>query len=314
MVLEQLRTHDGFVSGEELCRQCGISRQALWKQVQELRERGYEIESVPHLGYRLASAPDRLYPEELLAGLGTKAVGRCIHYFEKTASTMDEAMRLGPAAAEGTLVVAESQQRGRGRLGRSWSSPGHKGIYASLILKPDILPNQAPVLALMASVSICGGIEEACGVRCGIKWPNDIILDGEKLGGILTELKAELDTVRFVVIGFGINVNSGAEALVKGAASLQRKTGEPVCRPALLRAVLRHIEKDYHTFRSKGPAPLLEQWKALSVTLGRKVRVECHHDRVEGEAVELDADGGLLVRRDTGVVQKFFAGDIVHLR
>jgi len=314
MILESLRKKQGFVSGEEISRLQDISRQALWKQVQELRERGYEIEAVPHLGYRLVASPDRLYPEEIACGLGTKFLGHKAFYFEKTPSTMDEAMRLGPGAPEGCLVVAESQSKGRGRLGRSWNSPKYKGVYASFILKPSLLPAAAPALALLAAVGICEGIEEAAGIHPEIKWPNDIILDGCKLGGILTELKAELDTVLFVVIGFGLNVNNDRDELVDGAISVRQKTGAPVNRVELLQAVLRGIERDYLLFRSRGMEPVLEKWKAHSVTLGRRVRVNCLKEHVEGEAVDIDSDGGLLVRRDSGIVQKFVAGDILHLR
>jgi len=223
-------------------------------------------------------------------------------------------MRLGPGSPEGSLVVAESQSKGRGRLGRSWNSPKFKGIYASVILKPQILPAAAPALALLAAVGICGGIEEAAGIHPEIKWPNDILLDGCKLGGILTELKAELDKVLFVVIGFGLNVNNERGELVEGAISIRQKTGAMVNRVELLQAILRGIERDYQVFRSKGTGPMLEKWKAHSVTLGRRVRVDCLNQHVEGEAVDIDSDGGLLVRRDSGIVQKFVAGDILHLR
>lgn len=304
----------GFVSGEEISRRLKLTRQALWKHVQELRRRGYAIEAVPHLGYRLAALPDRLYPEEIASGLATRLIGRKVYYFEKTASTMDEARRLAPGSPEGTLVVAEGQTKGRGRLGRSWSSPKYKGIYVSLILKPGLLPSQAPVLSLLAASSICAGIADATGIQPGIKWPNDILLDGKKLGGILTEMEAELDTTLFVVVAFGLNVNNGRDELVEGAVSLRQKTGEQVSRLELLKAILRRIEQEYLLLRSSGPLPVLERWKAHSVTLGRKVRVYCGGEQAEGEAVDIDADGGLLVRPDTGIIRKFVAGDVMHLR
>lgn len=313
-IVELLRNEDDFVSGEEISRQLKLSRQALWKHIQELRERGYGVEAVPHLGYRLVSSPDRLYPEEVACGLGTKLIGGAVHYFDTTTSTMDESRAIALGAPEGTIVVAETQTRGRGRLGRNWSSPKYKGIYVSIILKPGILPSQAPVLALLAAVGICEGIAEATGIRAGIKWPNDIILGGKKLGGILTELDAELDTIRFVVVAFGLNVNNGAGELVDGAVSLRQHADENVDRAALLRAVLRAVEREYLAFGSSGPGPTLEKWRSFNVTLGRRVKVDCRGDRVEGEAVDIDADGGLLVRRDSGIVQKFVAGDIVHLR
>jgi BirA family biotin operon repressor/biotin-[acetyl-CoA-carboxylase] ligase len=239
LIVDLLRDSGDFVSGEEISRRLKLSRQALWKHVQELRERGYAIEAVPHLGYKMVSSPDRLYPEEIRAGLGTESFGHHVHYFEKTTSTMDESRRLAPAAAEGTVIVAETQTKGRGRLGRNWVSPKYKGIYISLILKPGVLPSQAPVLTLLAAAAICEGVADATGVRPGIKWPNDIMLDGKKLGGILTELEAELDRILFVVVAFGLNVNNGRDELVEGAVSLKQKTGEQVSRAALLKAVLR---------------------------------------------------------------------------
>jgi BirA family transcriptional regulator, biotin operon repressor / biotin---[acetyl-CoA-carboxylase] ligase len=313
-IVEFLRKKRDFVSGEEISRQLKLSRQALWKHIQELRERGYGIEAVPHLGYKLASLPDKLYPEEVTSGLNTKLIGRRVVYFEKTASTMDEAMRIGAAAPDGTVVAAEMQTKGRGRLGRHWASPRSKGIYASVILKPGIIPSQAPVLALLAAVGICEGIADATGIQPGIKWPNDIIIDGKKLGGILTELEAELDSTLFVVIGFGLNVNNGRDELVEGALSLKQITGEQVNRVELLKAILRRIERDYLLLRSSGAGAVLDKWKTHAVTLGKKVRVDCRGQQIEGEAVDIDDDGGLLVRGESGIVRKFVAGDIVHLR
>ena len=313
MILEFLRKKQDFVSGEEISRHLKISRQALWKHVHELREKGYSIEAVPHLGYKLIASPDRLYPEEI-EGAGTSFIGRRAYYFEKTPSTMDEAMRLGASEPEGTVIASESQSRGRGRLGRSWSSPKYKGIYVSIVLKPDIPPAAAPALALLSAVGICEGIGENTGLHPGIKWPNDIMLGGRKLGGILTEMEAELDKVLFLVIGFGLNVNNERDELVEGAVSLKQAAGSPVNRVDLLKAVLRSIEQDYLTFRARGIGPVLEKWKSHSVTLGRKVKVDCFNQHIEGEAVDIDSDGGLMVRRESGIVQKFLAGDIVHIR
>jgi BirA family transcriptional regulator, biotin operon repressor / biotin---[acetyl-CoA-carboxylase] ligase len=313
-IVEFLRRKQDFVSGEEISRHLQLTRQALWKHIRELRERGYGIEAVPHLGYKLISSPDRLYPEEITGGLGTKLIGRKEYYFEKTTSTMDEARRIGRDAPDGTIVVAEAQSKGRGRMGRIWSSPKYKGLYVSIILKPDILPSQAPVLSLLAAVGICEGIAETTGLHPGIKWPNDIILDGKKLGGILTELEAELDRILFVVVAFGLNVNNGPDDLVEGAVSLKVKTGEQVNRVELLRAVLRGIERDYALLCAGGAAPVLEKWKTHSITLGKRVKVDCHREHIEGEAVDIDDDGGLLVRGNAGIISKFVAGDIVHLR
>ena len=328
-ILEFLKKKNEYVSGEEISQHLGMSRQALWKHIQELRDAGYDIVAVPHLGYQLISSPDRLLPHELTHSLGTKLIGRKIYYFDHVSSTMDMAMQLSNKnIPEGTLVIAESQTKGRGRLGRSWISPKYKGIYLSLILKPDILPANASIITLMTAVSICEGIRQISGIEPQIKWPNDILIHNKKLGGILTELKAELDATSFVIIGIGLNVNNDSDELVKEAISLKvAKKGLPADRQAglldrqeninrieLLQEILRKIEENYLILQKKGSQPILEKWRNYNVTLGRRIKVVCHKEHVEGEAVDIDRDGGLLVRRDSGIVEKFMAGDVVHMK
>ena len=313
--MQILRGKEDFLSGEEISRQLDSSRQSLWKHIQELKGKGYEIEAVPHLGYRLVSAPDRLYPEEVSFGLGTEFVGRTLYYHERVPSTMDAAMELGAAGCpDGTAVIAEAQSAGRGRLGRSWSSPKHKGIYCSLVLRPEIPPGQAPVLALLAAVAVCEAVENVSGVRCGIKWPNDILLHNRKLGGILTELRAELDRTSYCVIGIGLNVNNAADELVAGAVSLKEAAGGPVERAALLREIFSRAEAHYSVFLKKGGGRVLDEWRGRSVTLGSRVKVDAKGRHAEGVAVDIDSDGGLMVRDDSGIVRKFTAGDVVHVR
>jgi BirA family biotin operon repressor/biotin-[acetyl-CoA-carboxylase] ligase len=314
-ILEFLRKKEEYVSGEEISQRLAISRQALWKHIQDLRDAGYDIEAVPHLGYRLLSCPDRLLSCEISSGLQTQFIGRRIYYFERISSTMDMAMQLGNQnAVEGTLVVAESQSKARGRLGRSWVSPKYKGIYVSLILRPKMLPAQVSTLTLMAAVSICEAVKQGSGLEARIKWPNDIIIDNKKLGGILTELEAELDAVKFVVIGIGINVNNAADELVQGAISL-RQAGEKVFnRTELLKEILRKMEKNYLILQKKGSPAVLEKWRLYNITLGRRVKVVCRKEHFEGEALDIDVDGGLLVRQESGLIEKFMAGDVVHLR
>ncbi|MCX5711095.1 MAG: biotin--[acetyl-CoA-carboxylase] ligase [Candidatus Omnitrophica bacterium] len=189
-ILEALRKKQDYVSGDQISSRLGVSRQALWKHIQELRDNGYDIVAVPHLGYRLESAPDRLFEFEVLRGLNTQILGKKIVYFDSISSTMDAAGQLGlKGAADGTLVLTESQTKGRGRMGRGWFSPKYKGIYLSLILRPKVLPNSASILTLLAGVSIVEAIKEFTGVSCEIKWPNDIFIHHKKLGGILTERK-----------------------------------------------------------------------------------------------------------------------------
>jgi BirA family transcriptional regulator, biotin operon repressor / biotin---[acetyl-CoA-carboxylase] ligase len=212
------------------------------------------------------------------------------------------------------LVITETQTKGRGRLGRHWVSPKYKGIYFSLVLRPKILPAQSPVLTLLAAVSICEAVKEISGLDARIKWPNDILLHQKKLGGILTELNAEMDEVHFVVIGIGLNVNSEGRALPEGAASLKEQKRESLNRVELLRELLRRIEANYLEFQKHGSRNVIEKWRNYAFTLGKRVRVSCQNTHIDGVAVDVDIDGGLLVRKDSGLTQKITAGDVTHCR
>jgi len=314
-ILEILKRRPDYVSGEEISNHLRVSRQALWKHIQELKERGYDIVAVPHLGYRLVSIPDRLFPSEVNQHLNTKFMGRKIYYFDIVSSTMDIALQLGmKGAPEGTLVLAEAQTKGRGRLNRTWSSPKYKGIYLSLILRPKILPNQASLLTLVSAVSIVEAIKEIVDLDPKIKWPNDILVNNKKLGGILTELNAELDSIRFVIVGIGLNVNNDKKTLLEGSTSLKEQKKENINRIELLQEILRKIEANYLTFQEKESQTIVEKWRQFSITLGKRVRVACQKERLEGEAIDIDLDGGLLVRKDSGLIEKVMAGDVVHCR
>jgi len=228
---------------------------------------------------------------------------------------MDIALQLAmQGSSEGTVVIAESQTKGRGRLGRNWFSPKYKGIYLSLILKPKILPNQAPLLTLMSVVSICEAIKEKTGLNVQIKWPNDILIHHKKLGGILTELNAETDLSRFVVVGIGLNVNNDKKTLLCGATSLKEQKKEELSRLDLLQEILRKIEENYLVFQKNGGQSIIDKWRDWNISLGRRVRVACQKEHIEGQAIDIDTDGGLLIRNDSGLIQKVMAGDVVHCR
>ena len=312
-IIDFLRKEEGYVSGEEISHRLGISRQALWKHIQEFKEQGYEIVAVPHLGYKLVSSPDRLFPAEITAHLQTKCIGKKIYYFEEVSTTMDVAAELGmKGAPEGAVVLAELQTKGKGRLGRTWFSPRYKGIYFSLLLKPKISLNQAAVLTLLCAVSICEAVKVVSSLEAQIKWPNDILIHNKKVGGILTELNAEMDEIRFVVMGVGINVNNDKKSLISGATSLRQHKGEAVSRIELLQEILRKIEKNYFIFLEKGSRPIIEKWREHAITLGRRVKIYSHHEHVEGHAVDIDNDGALLLRKDSGLTQKITSGDVIH--
>ncbi|MFC1709046.1 biotin--[acetyl-CoA-carboxylase] ligase [Candidatus Omnitrophota bacterium] len=314
-ILDLLRDRTTYVSGEEISKHLGISRSAIWKHIQELRQQGYEIVAVPHLGYELASIPDRLLPTEISYGLNTKIIGKEIHYHEMITSTMDIAMDLGiKGCKEGVVVCAEGQYKGRGRLSRFWSSPKNRGVYLSIILRPEISPSESPKLTLISAVGVCQAIRSITKLDCFIKWPNDLILNNKKLGGILTEMSAEMDRVKFIIIGIGINVNTPHSLLISKSTSLREQLGERVSRIELTKQILRDIEKEYILFQKQGFGPIIKKWKELSTTLGHRVKVQFRKEHLEGQAIDIDTDGALLVKRDTGFVERVTAGDIVKVR
>jgi len=314
-IISLLKRHQGYLSGEELSHSLGVSRQALWKHIQILKELGFDITAVPHLGYRLVSIPDRLYDFQVYQGLRTKTFGKKVLYFDSLKSTMDMATQLAlKNAGEGTVVIAETQTKGKGRLGRIWYSPKFKGLYFSLILRPKISMDKASIITLLAGVSICEAIKDYPGEETQIKWPNDIILRNKKLGGILTEVKAELDEVNFLIIGVGLNINNDKKSLISGATSLRQESIEELSRLGIFQNILYRLESNYCLFQKRGPAEVIEKWRSLSFTLGKRVKVYSHKEHIEGEAVDIDSDGALLVRKDCGFTQKITAGDVVHCR
>ncbi len=314
-ILDYLKKEHEYLSGDEIAGHLGISRQGLWKHIQDLKDSGYDIVAVPHLGYRLESSPDRLFALEITHGLNTKFIAKKIHYFDYLSSTMDLAMQLGiQAAPNGTLVLAESQTKGRGRLGRSWFSPKYKGIYLSLILRPKISPSASPMLTLLSAVSICEAVKKVVGLDAQIKWPNDVFICNKKISGILTEMNAEVDKVNFVVIGIGLNVNNDKKSLIAQATSLKEQAGQSVSRILLLQELLRRIENNYSLLEDKGAQAIIDKWRSFSLTLGRRVKVYCQDKHIEGAAVDIDQDGALLIRKDSGLMQKVFSGDVMHCR
>jgi BirA family biotin operon repressor/biotin-[acetyl-CoA-carboxylase] ligase len=314
-IIQILKNRDGYVSGEEISSHLQISRQALWKHIQELRDIGYEIIAVPHLGYQLAASPDKLLPLEIAHKLRTRLIGKQIHYFDCVSSTMDIAWQKAmEGLPDGALVVAEAQHKGRGRFARQWVSPKYKGIYFSFVLRPKILPGESPLLTMLAAVGICEAIKAKTGLDPQIKWPNDILVHQKKVSGILTELNAEMDEVHFVVIGIGLNVNNDKKTLPAAATSLKEQAKTQINRVDLLQEILRRIEENYLVFQKGARQRIIEKWREYNLTLGRRVKIAYHHQQLEGLAVDLDKDGALLLRGDSGVIQRITAGDIIHCR
>lgn len=314
-IVHYLRKAQGYLSGEEISGQLNISRSAIWKYIQELRREGYDIIAVPHLGYRLAASPDKLLPQEVQYDLGTRVLGKRVIFYETIGSTMDAAFRLGiEGAPEGTVICADGQTQGKGRLGRTWSSPKGKGIYISVILRPPLPPADVAQLTLMSAVAVCEAVKEMTGIAAKIKWPNDLLAGDRKFAGILTELSAEMDRVRFVVAGIGINVSAPLSALPAHATSLKNETKMKISRVELAQEILRRLEHWYDILKTEGFSSVLDQWKILSSTLGRHVRVVDQSGDVEGVAVDLDEYGSLLIRKDSGVTVRRSTGDVIQAR
>ena len=309
---------DAYHSGEEISASLGISRQALWKHIEKLRETGYAIEAVPHLGYKLLGAPDRVLAPEIKWRLNTKTLGKAVYSYEAVGSTNDIAYKLAEEGArEGTIVIAEEQTKGKGRLGRSWISPEASGIYLSCILRPEILPNEVPAVTLVAAVSAVKAIREFSGIEALIKWPNDIIIADRKAGGILTELKAEMDRVNFAVLGIGINVNTKKSDLPKGATSLKEesKSSRDFSRVELVRALLGALDCEYLKFKKSGFSAMRNELKSYSCTLGRYVTISTSAGKkIQGKAFDIDKNGALVIKLDNGSKQLFLSGDVTLLR
>jgi len=303
-----------FISGEELSRQLNISRTAVWKYIKEIRGEGYVIEAFPRKGYRMKKKPDLLLPREIKRHLNTLRLGKSIEYLARVDSTNRRAKEMGlQGALEGTLVVAEEQTRGRGRLDRQWFSP-RGGIWFSILLRPDLSPQEAPLLTLLTSLAGVKGIKNATGYSLYIKWPNDLFWQGKKAAGILTEINAEMDRINFVVVGVGINANIRhdhfPEDISSEAISLMEEEGESVSRPKLLATFLNEMEKMYDQAQLEGFKELIGEWKKYSTTLGKRVEVKTPRGIIKGKAVDINEEGALMVEKEGGEVIHLLSGDV----
>ncbi|NVI96509.1 biotin--[acetyl-CoA-carboxylase] ligase [Myxococcus sp. AM009] len=307
-----------YTSGEALSSKLGLSRTAVWKHVEALRAKGYRIEAVSARGYRLVSVPDRLTSLEVGPLLDTHDLGRTIHHHESLPSTNEKAFRLAQDGAEhGEVVVAEQQTAGKGRRGRTWVSPPGLNLYFSAVLRPDLPPQRAPELTLVAAVALAESLRDA-GVEAAIKWPNDVHIDGLKVAGILTELSAEPERVHFVIVGVGVNLNSQAEhfpeELRATATSLSLALGQPVQRARFAAALWTRLEEWLDLYMDTGFDAVRARWKALSSTLGQDVRVRTDRQELRGRAEDIDPSGALLVRTAEGSLERVLAGDVEQLR
>ena len=298
-ILQVLREERGHVPGEALSRQLDLSRTRTSQYIRGLRRNGYVIDS-SNRGYRLVSSPDLLLPCEF------PSHEHRIHHFPEIGSTMDPARDLAREGVDdGTIVIAEAQTQGRGRLNREWVSP-RGGIYLTMILRPGIAPPHAPLANLMASVAVATGIRELYGLKAAVKWPNDVLINGKKVCGILAEMESGIDTVKFINIGIGINANTDVPEFAHTATSLSEAMGRNISRQEYLRALLLEIDRRADSLTDMS---MLEEWKDLSATLNRDVRIVASDGEIAGLAVDVDRTGALILRQKDGSLRKIVAGD-----
>lgn len=316
-IIEMLKNAgENFISGETIAGELKVSRTAVWKHIQKLRESGYQIISSERCGYKLKDAPDLLLPSEIQIELNTEVIGKEMHYYPVIDSTNRRAKSLAyHGAADGAIVVAEEQTGGKGRLERNFYSPRGKGIWFSIILRPKFLPHNAPKCTLMAAVAVAEAMKRF-NLKAGIKWPNDILYDGRKLVGILTEITGEMGKITYAVIGIGINVNINRdefpEELRNVASSLSEMNGEPLCRVKFFRALLEEFDKLYRQVNESGFDEVFRLWREYNITLGKNIRVISagdHNETFTGKAVDLSPEGALIVETAEGL-QTVYAGDV----
>lgn len=315
-ILKMLRETDGYVSGQELCNKFGVSRTAVWKAINQLKENGYEIEAVQNKGYHLLSAPDVMDQTELESIHATEWAGCEIYYFDSIDSTNTKAKELAEEGhPSGTLVVADRQTAGKGRRGRSWESPSGIGIFMTLMLKPEINPNHASMLTLVAAMATTRAIRRVTGVPAMIKWPNDIVMNGKKVCGILTEMSAQFDYINHIVIGIGINVHNEdfPEEIAQTASSLYLESGQHIHRASLIEAFLEEFEDVYAEYlKTEDMEGLMKEYDSMLVNRGRQVRVLDPKEPFEGKAMGITKKGELIV--DTWESRKLVSSGEVSVR
>ncbi len=305
---------NSWISGQALADTAGVSRTAIWKHIHALRQEGYEIHGSSGRGYRLEHAPDRLSAEGVQAGLKTSVLGKEIIFRSQIDSTQNLAKSFGEQGApEGTVVLAETQDKGRGRRGRIWTPIPH-GVAMSIILRPELPPDQAPHFPLLAGAAIGRAITKSCGLQAGLKWPNDILIHGLKVVGILAELDAEMDRINAIYLGIGLNVNAQLSDIPADlstlATSLYIQSGSKIDRLHLVQTILLELEQAYQTYRMYGFIPIRNSWKEQSITLGRTVRIVSGNKIRTGTAVDLDPEGALILRSDDNQETIVTAGEV----
>ncbi len=303
-----------WVSGESLAKKLAVSRSTIGKHISQLKSDGYPIESSPKKGYLLQKTSDVLTPREIRDGLETEVLGkRDIVYFTETDSTNTRAKELAVRGApDGALVLSEKQTKGRGREERNWFSPSRDGIYLSLILRPSIPPGEAPVITLLTAVAVAETLLSLTRLKIAIKWPNDILVGGKKLAGILTEMTTQGDSIDYVVVGLGLNVNMPRfpDDIRDKATSILIETGKRFSRVRIIREYLKWYETYYEVFKNIGFEPIRKRWRELTNMIGQQITVEMIDKRYSGEVQDIDKDGALIITDRTGKSHRIIFGDV----
>ncbi|MGN0106304.1 MAG: biotin--[acetyl-CoA-carboxylase] ligase [Hominilimicola sp.] len=299
-ILDILKSADGYISGERISEQLNISRAAVWKHIKKFKEDGYEIESVTNKGYLLISSPDLITESGITSGLTTEFIGQKLFIYDET-DTTNERAKANSAEPEGSVFIAEVQTHGKGSRGRGWVSPRGTGIWHTILLKPDISPLEVSQITLVAGLAVC----KAIGLDAKIKWPNDIVIGGKKVCGILTEMSAEMDMVNYVVCGIGINVNTESfdKEIEHRATSMYLESGVKYRRDEIIARLMNEFEYYYKKFLNEGLGAILDEYKSHCVTIGRDVSVIFKKETVTGTAVDVDENGALVVETADGIIR-----------
>ena len=316
-ILRLLRSADSYISGQELCNRFGVSRTAVWKAINQLKEAGYEIEAQQNKGYRLMAAPDLMTEAEIKSLMHTEWVAKEVLYFDTIDSTNTKAQELAEKGyPSGTLVVADKQESGKGRRGRSWVSPSGTGIFMTLMIKPDINPNNASMLTLVAALAVAKAITSVTGEEALIKWPNDIVVNGKKVCGILTEMNAQFDYINHIVVGIGINVHNESfpEEISQMASSLMIEAGgKRFHRAQIIAETMSYFEQYYDTFlKTQDLSALVREYDELLVNMNKAVRVLDPKEPFDGKAMGITPKGELIV--DTWESRKLVSSGEVSVR
>lgn len=313
-ILRLLKESDTYISGQQLCNEFRVSRTSVWKTMEQLKKEGYIIEAVRNRGYRLINSPDVMSEAEISSQLHTGWAGSKIVYFDETDSTNIRAKDFGEkGGVHGMLIVTDKQHAGKGRRGRTWDSPPGESIYMSILLRPRIAPDRAPMLTLVMGLSVAEGIRRITGAKAGIKWPNDIVINKKKVCGILTEMTTEMEYINYVVIGVGINVNQRQfpEEIANTATSLYKETERAYKRSELIAAVLERFEENYEKFLETGDlSGIKEAYNAVLVNCGREVVVLEPGNEYRAAAEGINENGELIVRMADGKKRRVFAGEV----